>query len=299
MTTLATFLEGVRYDVTDYETGLEFDDRELINYLNRMIVLVDSTLNSIRSDELFGAEENIDIAADQNYLNISDLNNGHWDSINAVWIDTDKLTHISVEEMYNKRMWYSSDVDPPKFWALQGNHILFEANADNAETGVEIHYRKRTRPLLQSWSDTFTAATTDICTVSPAHTFVTGDGRFQVSNSGGALPTGLSASTDYWMEFISPTTFYLCTTKSNSVGSSNIDITDAGTGTHTITHTEYMPFEGKYDNLFREMLVLHAKAKKEGQLSNPDSIFQEIFRKRAFEEHIRRSYVPPIYYIDF
>ena len=38
MATLAAFLEGVRYDLTDYETGLEFDDRELINYLNRMIV---------------------------------------------------------------------------------------------------------------------------------------------------------------------------------------------------------------------------------------------------------------------
>lgn len=297
MTTLSTFLEGVRYDTTDYETGLEFDDRELINYLNRMIVLVDSTLNSIDSDLLFGKEADIDCVADQNYVNITDMNNGRWDSVQGVWIGTNQLEQITVPAMHIKRKWYTSSGEP-QFWALEGNHIIFEANSDSAYTTLEIHYKKKTRPLLQSWSDTFTAATTDICTVSPAHTFVTGDGRFQVSTTT-TLPAGLSASTDYWLEFISPTTFYLCTTKSNAIGSSNIDITDVGTGTHTITHTEYMPFDGKWDNLFREMLVIHAKGKKEGQMSNVDSIFQEIFRKRAFEEHIRRNFVPRNYNIDF
>ena len=297
MTTLTNFIESARYDLTDYETGLEFDERELINYLNRMIVLVDSTLNSIDSDLLFGNEADIDCVADQDYVNITDMNNGKVDSVQEVWLGLNRLQHITVSEMYRKRKWYSTS-GVPQFWALEGNHILFETDSDSAYTTLTITYKKKTRPLLQSYSVTFTAAATDIITTA-ANTFVTGDGRFQVSNSGGALPTGLSASTDYWMEFISPTTFYLCTTKSNAVGSSNVDLDDAGSGTHTITHTEYMPFDSKWDNLFREMLVLHAKAKKEGQMSQPDSIFQEIFRKRAFEEHIRRNFVPNPYYIDF
>jgi hypothetical protein len=338
MTTLTNFIESARYDLTDYETGLEFDERELVNYLNRMIVLVDSTLNSIDSDLLFGNEINIDCVKFQNYVNITDVNNNNVDSVQEVWLAQSQLTHITVPEMYRKRKWYntgtltefggavvgghyrivtqttldyttigaadnnvgtnftadaagtlgSGDVlrvlslVTPSFWALEGNHILFESGSDSAYTTLEINYKKKTRPLLQSYSAVFTAAVTDINTTA-VNTFVTGDGRFQVSNSGGALPTGLSASTDYWMEFISPTTFYLCTTKSNAVGSAHIDITDTGSGEHTITHTEYMPFDSKWDNLFREMLVLHSKAKKEGQMSQPDSIFQEIFRKRAFE----------------
>jgi len=296
MKTLTNFIESARYDLTDYETGLEFDERELVDYLNRMIVLVDSTLNSIDSDLLFGNETDIDCVESQDYVDITDMNNGHVDSVQEVWIGQNLLTHVTVPDMYRKRKWYSSD-GAPAFWALEGNHILFETGSDSAYTTLEMNYKKKTRPLLQNYSAAFTAAVTDICTTA-ANTFVTGDGRFQVSTDD-TLPTGLSASTDYWMEFISPTTFNLCTTKSNAVGSSNVDITDTGTGNHTITHTEYMPFDGKWNNLFREMLVLHAKAKKEGQISQPDSIFQEIFRKRAFEEHIRRNFVPNPYYIDF
>lgn len=75
----------------------------------------------------------------------------------------------------------------------------------------------------------FTAATTDIIT-SAAHGLSEGD-CIWVSNSGGALPTGLSASTDYYV--INPTTdtFKLSTVR----GGSAVDITAAGTGTHTYT----------------------------------------------------------------
>jgi len=356
MATLSSFLEGVRYDTTDYETGLEFDDRELVNYLNRMIVLVDSTLNSINSDLLLGVEKNTNIVAYQDYVNITNINNGWWDSVTQVWLGANQLTHITLSEMRIKKQstiggtlieddttvvntvyeivtQTTTDMETggaadnnigtifncdtaitlgeddvlqiintgtPIYWALDSNHIIFDTHIGSGvtTTNLVIFYRKKTRPRLQTWSDTFTAATTDLCTVSPAHTFPTGAGRFQVSTVT-TLPAGLSATTDYWIEFVSPTTFYLCSSKSNAMGSSNVNITDAGTGTHTITLTEYMPFDSRWDNLFREMLVLHAKAKKEGQMNTPDQIFQEVFRKRAFEEHIRRNFVPNSYYIDF
>jgi len=301
MATLAAFLEGVRYDLTDYETGLEFDDRELINYLNRMIVLVDSTFNAVNSDLLFGVEEDINTVDSQNYIDITNMNNGHWDSIQNVWIGTNQLTPISLSKMYNKRMWYSSDAHP-QYWALDTNHILFETTADSAYATVEIHYKARTRPLLENYSDTFTAdaANNDIQPTS-GHTFITTDGPFQFSTTAADLPNGLSTSTDYWAVFdpANPNDFMVATTKNNAYNGTTVTLSDAGTGTHTITLTEYMPYDSKYDNLFREMLVLHGKAKKEGQISNTDSIFQEVFRKRMMEEHIRRTFVPPIYYIDF
>lgn len=86
-------------------------------------------------------------------------------------------------------------------------------------------------------SGAFTAAVTDICTKS-AHSFVTGI-VVQVSNSGGALPTGLSAGTNYYVTRIDGDTFYLATTLANALAGTKIDITGAGSGTHTITPTAF------------------------------------------------------------
>lgn len=80
----------------------------------------------------------------------------------------------------------------------------------------------------------FTAvAATNICTLT-THGFRTGI-KVQVSNAGGALPTGLAASTDYYVIVINANTFYLASTLLNAQTGNAIDITGAGTGTHTIT----------------------------------------------------------------
>jgi hypothetical protein len=60
-----------------------------------------------------------------------------------------------------------------------------------------------------------------------------------------------------------------------------------------------MPFDGRYDDLFREMLVLHAKGKREGTASRADMMFQEIFRKRVMEETIRRNFIEKSFYLGF
>ncbi len=57
----------------------------------------------------------------------------------------------------------------------------------------------------------------------------------RVSNSGGALPTGLSAGTDYWVIKISSSTFYLATSAANANAGTNLTISNDGTGTHTLT----------------------------------------------------------------
>lgn len=81
---------------------------------------------------------------------------------------------------------------------------------------------------------TFTAAASDVCTKS-AHGYLTGL-KVQVSTTT-TLPAGLSASTDYFVIKIDAGTFKLATNLSNAIAGTAIDITDAGTGTHTITPT--------------------------------------------------------------
>lgn len=81
---------------------------------------------------------------------------------------------------------------------------------------------------------TFTAtAGTDLCEYAD-HEFVTGL-KVRVSNSGGALPTGLSAATDYFVIVVDTDNFYLATSLANALAGTRIDITSAGTGTHTVT----------------------------------------------------------------
>lgn len=84
-------------------------------------------------------------------------------------------------------------------------------------------------------SDTFTAAAaTDILTLTDtAIDWVTGD-QVLVS-SATTLPGGLAASTIYYVIYSSPLAILLATTEANADAGTDIDITTAGTGIHTIT----------------------------------------------------------------
>lgn len=86
-------------------------------------------------------------------------------------------------------------------------------------------------------SDTFTAdASTDTCTwTSTANipsNVLTGT-RVRLTTSG-TLPGGLATATDYYVIKGSDTTFKLATSFANANAGTQINITDAGTGTHTV-----------------------------------------------------------------
>lgn len=56
------------------------------------------------------------------------------------------------------------------------------------------------------------------------------------------LPAGLSLATDYWLVRQSATTALVASSYANAVAGTTIDITDAGTGTHTLTIQMRSPF---------------------------------------------------------
>lgn len=77
-------------------------------------------------------------------------------------------------------------------------------------------------------------ATTDVITVgSNADRWNTG-AKVRVSSSA-TMPGGLAINTDYFVIRMSATTIKLATTLANAVAGTAINITTAGTGTHTIT----------------------------------------------------------------
>lgn len=122
--------------------------------------------------------------------------------------------------------------------------------SDAAATVAEIHsglvtalnavvgnnYIAAFAPLVYA-DAVFTADnTTEIFTIA-AHGLQTGDGPFQVSNSGGGLPAGLSALTDYYIIKIDANTFYLATSLANALAGTHLSITTNGTGTQTLADT--------------------------------------------------------------
>ena len=360
MGTVASLIESARYDLQDYEKGLDYDDRMLYLFLNRMIGIMDSQLSALDSELVHGIEYNMNPVAYYDYMDLTSMNNGQWDMVRSVWIGTDRKQPISNELMYYKRKFRNNQTAEPEYWAIEGRRLLFEALCNSAHTDFIIHYNKKHRDRKQSWTEDFGTsdvnATTDTITLDSNPGFVTGDGPFQFTTTT-TLPAGLSLATDYYYIFdpANPTKPRFATSKdyaineeevnsgngysgltykiiaqntldftsygasANDAGTyftasadfelgsgdrvlktNSVNITNTGTGTHTITmQPDLMPYDGIFDEYFREMLVLHAGAKSTSQPNPADAFYERIFRKRAFEEVINRKFVPRYYRLNY
>jgi hypothetical protein len=87
-------------------------------------------------------------------------------------------------------------------------------------------------------SDTFTAdAGTDTCTWTSGANIpsnILSGTRVRLTTTT-TLPGGLATATDYYVIRLGDTTFKLATSFANAIAGTAINITDAGTGTHTVT----------------------------------------------------------------
>lgn len=117
-------------------------------------------------------------------------------------------------------------------WPLQG--FFF---ADLRKTAEQTQW-------AAPFSEDFTAAATDILTIT-AHGLLTGDGPFQLTTTD-TLPAGLALATDYWVVRLSANTFSLAASYADATAATPIvvDVTDTGTGTHTMTRPDYVDETG-------------------------------------------------------
>lgn len=210
MATVQSIITSARYDLRDYQKGLVYDNAELLDYLNRMVGVLDSTLASMRSDLVEEEDTSFTLSADTKVVDLSTLNSGLWDSIRSVWIDQDELEKISIDHMRFKRQ-FRSGTSQPQYWCLSGLNMLFEEDAAD-DYSLEIYYNKKTGEL---------------------------------------------------------------------------------------TLTNDMPYNDIFNEDIREMLVLHAKAKKSGRISRADSFYSDVFRQRAMAENLRRQHLPKYYWLGF
>lgn len=101
--------------------------------------------------------------------------------------------------------------------------------------GFESIYEYPDLPSNNAAAQTFTAATTDLCTAT-AHGFQTGD-RVRLTTTT-TLPAGLAAATTYYVIYVSANTFKLAASDALATAGTAVDVTDTGTGTHSITGYE-------------------------------------------------------------
>jgi hypothetical protein len=209
--TVQDIIDSARYDLVDFVdgigVGIEFDDEELLNYLNRMVGLMDSQLSALQSDLVEAEELDIDTVESQSYIDISALYAGLYNRIRSVWIGSTRLEQTTLNYMRYTRRYRSGDAKPT-IWALWNDQILFPSGADSAHVDVAIYYDKKSAVLTLSGS---------------------------------------------------------------------------------------MPYNDRFNEFFREMLVMTAKAKKEGIIDRSDSLLNEMFRSRAVTEEIQRGFIPKQY----
>lgn len=141
--------------------------------------------------------------------------------------------------------------DPP----TAGTFDLSYNSSSTGLTGLAYNVSAATLETALNGNTTLTTISTvtvntgtDVLTTGGAHSLSVGD-RVRFTNSGGGLPSPLVAGTDYYVLSV-PTTTTL--TISATSGGSIIDLTTAGTGTHTIHGTvDVDQFESSYQITYR------------------------------------------------
>lgn len=160
------------------------------------------------------------------------------------------LTFIGVEDdtASASSIPHGGDVQPTYYKSL-ANMSAFTAAATTAPcVGILLdvigYYRVTTVTTTTAqnttntlgYADTFTAdAGTDICTYTsttniPSNVLTGTRMRLTTTTT---LPAGLATATDYYYIKVTDSTFKLATTYANAIAGTAINITDAGTGTHS------------------------------------------------------------------
>lgn len=149
----------------------------------------------------------------------------------------------------------SGDANPNIKFASTCDGLIFHHNqvtrSAGAAAGKLIHMDSATIPyaFLSSAVSGVYIDTTLNHFISPVHTLQTG--QLVRTTTTTTLPAGLSLSTNYYVYRVDGNTFGLATSYANAVAGTLIDLTDAGTGTQTVTALFYSKGVRFTDNTYQ------------------------------------------------
>lgn len=112
----------------------------------------------------------------------------------------------------------------------------YELTAAESATAGKVYYRWLPSQALVIADQVVTFDTTDNEVDWTAHGRKTGDGPIRFTTTG-TLPAGLALATDYWIIRRTADAFSLAVSRASALSNVEIDMTSAGSGTHTLVDT--------------------------------------------------------------
>lgn len=148
MATVQTILDSAKYDLRDFGS-MDFDDAQLINYLNRAIALLDRELIALNSDQTL-TESTVTLSSGNDSCTVPTI---YTVNIRQIWnSDEEPLYKQEPMWIYERRMHRDGDTAEPNYWAHIGNNIEFEVTADANYTFTVYH--DDTSTILTAVGDT-------------------------------------------------------------------------------------------------------------------------------------------------
>lgn len=135
MSTVASVLNGVRYDLRNY-SDIDFDSDLMIHYLNRAIKTLDYTLATHNSDQTLNKGD-VTLSSGNDYM---DVPTGAF-NIREVWVGQDRKENLDLMQIHYKREFRDSDATEFNYWAHNKDLIQVEVEADQDYT-VTVYYDK-------------------------------------------------------------------------------------------------------------------------------------------------------------
>lgn len=150
-TQVSTLISDIRYDLRDYGEQ-SYDDTYLVNMLNRGVKILERELIAFNSD-LTKKSTTATLSTSENSVELDNT----IDSIIRVYIDQTELYHITLEELYRRRIdVIGSSTGQPYYYATwikpsgsDGRAIGFDYTADQDYT-ISYIYNELTSTLTTS-----------------------------------------------------------------------------------------------------------------------------------------------------
>jgi len=134
MATAAEILASARYDLRDAR-ATQYSQAELLDYLNRALIVLNSTLLGLHSDWVHATDTSTTLTSATNSITQPTGCN----SIRSIWYGTDEFYEKSVDYIYDRRKDIGSQTGKPEYWAHEATSVIFDYTADQ-DYLLTIHY---------------------------------------------------------------------------------------------------------------------------------------------------------------
>jgi hypothetical protein len=143
--TVADIITSARYDLRDFG-GQKFDDDQLVDYMNRIVALLDELLITKQSDFTMTSAD-VTLSSGE-YVATSPTRSN---LVVALFYGTEKIIKEPLSDvMYRYQINNEGSVTgKPRYWAYNNNNLLFNVEADDDYT-LKAHYHVKTATLDSS-----------------------------------------------------------------------------------------------------------------------------------------------------